>query len=259
MSVPGGAAGAPVGVLCALEQEVAFLLATLDGRESTDVAGMAVHAGRLDGHRVVLVRAGMGKVNAALATTLLIERFGARAVMFSGVAGGLDPDLSIGDVVIAEHVVQHDHGYEGRDGFTVYQHGHQPFFRPSDELGLALPADLATRVRAALEGIALPPLSATAELDAPAPRLRFGRVVTGDRFINNEEVRARLFAQFGAQAVEMEGAAMAQVCVAFGVPWLVVRALSDLAGHESHFDVRRFLDEVALSSARIVRRLVPVL
>lgn len=249
----------PVGVLCALQQEVAFLLDQLEQHTSVDVAGMAFHAGFLDGQAVVLAQAGMGKVNAAIATTLLIERFEARAVMFSGVAGGLDPALSIGDVVIADHIVQHDYGYEGRDGFVVYQQGHQPFFNPFDGLGLSLAPALVEQAAQALAGFTLSPLSATAELGEKPPAIHFGRVLTGDQFINNEQVREALFREFGGMAVEMEGAAMAQACAAFGVPWLVIRALSDLAGHESHFDVRQFLDEVALSSALIVRRLLPVM
>lgn len=247
-----------IGVLCALEQEVAYLLDNLEHAETFDAAGMAFHAGRLDGEAVVLAKAGMGKVNAAIAATLLIERFGASAVMFSGVAGGLDPALSVGDVVIADHVVQHDHGYEGPGGFVVYQHGHQPFFNPFDGLGLALDAALAGRIAAALADYELSPLSVTAEAGTRPPRIHFGRVLTGDQFINNEQVREALFRDFDARAVEMEGAAMAQVCAAFGVPWVVIRALSDLAGHESHFDIHRFLDEVARSGALIVRRLLPV-
>ncbi|MBS7546299.1 5'-methylthioadenosine/adenosylhomocysteine nucleosidase [Ancylobacter oerskovii] len=246
-----------IGVLCALEQEVAYLLDNLEHAETFDTAGMAFHAGRLDGEAVVLAKAGMGKVNAAIATTLLIERFGARAVMFSGVAGGLDPALSVGDIVIADHVIQHDHGYEGPGGFVAYQHGHQPYFNPFDGLGIALDPALAARIAAALADVELAPLAAAGD-GAPAPRLHFGRVLTGDQFINNEQVREALFRDFAAKAVEMEGAAMAQACAAFGVPWVVIRALSDLAGHSSHFDVHRFLDEVARSGALIVRRLLPV-
>lgn len=247
----------PVGVLCAIPQEFAFLADNLANAEITERAGMAFHAGRLDGHRVVLARAGMGKVNAAIAATLLIERFGCRVLLFSGIAGGLDPKLSIGDVVIAEHVVQHDAGYTSEEGFVVYQAGHLPFFSPHEGLGHAVDDALMARVRAALADLTLNPISAAGS-DRP-PRLHFGRVLTGDQFVNSETLRERLFRELGGAAVEMEGAAMAQACNAFGVPWLVVRALSDLAGSESHFDFRQFVDEVSLSSALIVRRLLPVL
>ncbi|MBS9476148.1 5'-methylthioadenosine/adenosylhomocysteine nucleosidase [Ancylobacter radicis] len=247
----------PVGVLCAIPQELAYLADNLTAATLSEAAGMRFHAGRLDGQPVVLARAGMGKVNAAIAATLLIERFGCRLVMFSGIAGGLDPALAIGDVVIADHVIQHDAGYTSEQGFTVYQAGYLPFFSAYEGLGHSADEALMARVRAVLADMALSPLSA-GDPDRP-PRLHFGRVLTGDQFVNSESLRRRLYEELGGLAVEMEGAAMAQACAAFGVPWLVIRALSDLAGNESHFDFRQFVDEVALSSALIVRRLLPVL
>lgn len=248
----------PVGVLCAIPQEFAFLADNLTGTEVTERAGMVFHAGRLDGHAVVLARAGMGKVNAGVAATLLLERFACRLLLFSGIAGGLDPALSVGDVVIADHVVQHDAGYySAEEVFVAYQAGHLPFFSPNEDLGHAADDSLLGRVRAALADLSLAPLSASGG-ERP-PRLHYGRILTGDQFINSETVRERLFRELGGAAVEMEGAAMAQVAAAYGVPWLVVRTLSDLAGRESHFDFRLFIDEVALSSALIVRRLLPVL
>ncbi|MFK8251489.1 5'-methylthioadenosine/adenosylhomocysteine nucleosidase [Ancylobacter terrae] len=249
----------PVGVLCALPQELAGLTAALDADATSTAAGMRFHAGRLDGHDVVLAQAGMGKVNAAIAATLLIERFGARAVVFSGVAGGLDPALAIGDVVLAEHVIQHDAGYSTPSGFVTYQAGHLPFFNPADGLGLPADAALLARAGAALQGLELAPLSHAAGGTGAPPRLVTGQVLTGDYFVNSEAVREALFARFGAQAVEMEGAAMAQACAAFGVPWLVIRALSDLAGAQSHLDFHAFGAEVARSSALILRRLLGVL
>ncbi|MBS7540353.1 5'-methylthioadenosine/adenosylhomocysteine nucleosidase [Ancylobacter lacus] len=250
---------APVGVLCALARELAVLVAALDADEVIEAAGMRFHRGRLDGRAVVLALAGMGKVNAAIATTLLIERFGAATVVFSGVAGGLDPALAIGDVVIAEHIVQHDAGYTGAEGFVPYQAGFLPFFNPTDRFGHAPEPALLERVRAALADLALVPLSAAAGGAGRAPRLCFARVLTGDQFVASEELRERLHRSFAAAAVEMEGAAMAQACEAFGVRWLVVRALSDLAGRESQMDFHAFVDEVSLASARILRRLLPVL
>lgn len=248
----------PVGVLCALPQEIALLLDVLEDESAYERAGMRFHAGRLDGHDVVLARAGMGKVNAAVATTLLVERFDARLVVFSGIAGGLDPQAAIGDVVIAEHVVQHDAGYHAPSGFTAYQAGHLPFFNPHDGIGLAADAALIARVRAALADLDLAPLSRDAGGTGRPPRLHYARVLTGDQFVGSEEVRARLFTTFGGAAVEMEGGAMAQAAVALGVPWLIIRALSDLAGHDSHLDFARFADEVAASSALIVRRVLAV-
>ena len=96
-----------VGLICALPQERAHLLAALTAAARQKMAGAEFDVGELDGHPVVLARAGMGKVNAAMVATLLADRFGCRAIAFSGVAGGLDPNLQIGDVVIADRTIQH--------------------------------------------------------------------------------------------------------------------------------------------------------
>ena len=94
---------------------------------------------------------------------------------------------------------------------------------------------------------------------AGPPRITFGTVLTGDQYLHCEVSRVRLHADLGGQAVEMEGAAVSQVCESFGIPWLVVRSLSDLAGAESSFDFTAFVDEVAAQSALILRRLMSVL
>ena len=117
-----------IGLICAIDSELAALSAALDAGRNTDIAHARFVEGMLDGHPVVLVGAGMGKGNAAVVTTLLIERFGARTVVFSGVAGGLRPDLAVGDVVIADRVIQCDAGRIEDGALRVYQPGHVEFF-----------------------------------------------------------------------------------------------------------------------------------
>jgi adenosylhomocysteine nucleosidase len=146
---------------------------------------------------------------------------------------------------------------EGR--LHPYQAGHIPFFNPTPELGYAIRPDLLARVRARLEGLELPPLSAAAGGTGRRPVLVYGTILAGDQFIHCEATRERLHRELQAQAVAMEGAALAQVAERLGVPWLEIRALSDLAGKDSRFDFARFVDEVAKSSALILRRLLPVL
>lgn len=248
-----------VAVLTAIPQELGHLRDALTDRESVTAGPLTAWRGVLDGVPVLVAGAGIGKVNTALATTLLIDRLGASALIFSGVAGGLDPDLAIGDVVIADHLVQHDAGWIEHGRLTPYHPGHIPFFNPVDAVGYSLAPDLRARAQAALAGLDLPAMSPAAGGSGRPPRIVFGRVLTGDSYIHCEATRSRLAADIGGQAVEMEGAAMAQVCAAFGVPWLVVRALSDLAGADSRFDFHAFVTDVAAISAVIVRRLLPVL
>jgi adenosylhomocysteine nucleosidase len=252
-------ADTPIGLICAIPQEVADLRADLEHDERVRVGGFDFDQGRLDGRPVVLAQAGIGKVNTATVATLLAARFGARALVFSGVAGGLDPGLAIGDVVIALRAVQHDAGVIEEGRLHPYQAGHIPFFNPTPELGYAVCPDLLARVRGRLEGLELAPLSAAAGGSGRRPQLVYGTILTGDQFIHCEATRERLHREFEAHAVAMEGAALAQVAERLGMPWLEIRALSDLAGKDSRFDFARFVDEVAKSSAQILRRLLPVL
>lgn len=248
-----------IGLLCALSQEHAHLAGAMTAAATQEIAGIGFTVGSLDGHRVVLSRAGMGKVNAASVATLLADRFGCRAIAFSGVAGGLDPGLQIGDVVIAERTIHHDAGVIEEDALRVYQAGHVPFLNPTNEFGYAADPALLARVRGHLDGLRLPALSRDAGGGDRPPRIAFGTVLTGDQYLHCEVTRVRLHGDLGGQAVEMEGAAVSQVCESFGIPWLVVRSLSDLAGAQSSFDFTAFVDQVAAQSAMILRHLLPVL
>lgn len=238
----------PIGLICAIPQELAHLRTLLLDEAPVQSAHTEFVTGTLDGYDVVLAGSGMGKVNSALVATVLADRFGCGAIVFSGVAGGLDPELKVGDVVIADRVIQHDAGLIEDDRLQTYQAGHVPFINPTDRLGHPVDDDLLARVRERLHGFTL-----------PTAAIRFGTVLSGDQYLHCEVTRERLQRDFGGLAVEMEGGAVAQVADAFGVPWLVIRALSDLAGHDSRFDFLAFVDDVAATSVAILRRLLPVL
>ena len=236
-----------IGLICAIPQELAHLRTALADSLSEEAAHTVVDSGTIDGHDVVLAGSGMGKVNAALVTTLLADRFGCRTVVFSGVAGGLDPTLAIGDIVIADLVIQHDAGVLENERVRTYQPGHAPIINPTDRLGYPADPELLARVKERLEGISIP------------NQIVYGTVLSGDQYLNCETTRDRLLRELGGQAIEMEGGAVAQVCEAFGIPWLVIRALSDLAGGNALFDFTTFVDQAAATSAMILRRLLPVL
>jgi adenosylhomocysteine nucleosidase len=219
----------------------------LTDSRSEEAAHTVFVVGTIDGHDVVLAGSGMGKVNAALVTTLLADRFGCRTVVFSGVAGGLNPRLAIGDIVVADFVIQHDAGVLEDERVRIYQPGYVPVINPTDRLGYPTDPGLLGRVKQRLAGISVP------------GQIVYGTVLSGDQYLNCEATRERLRNELGGQAVEMEGGAVAQVCEAFGIPWLVIRALSDLAGGTALFDFTAFVDQAAASSATILRRLLPVL
>jgi adenosylhomocysteine nucleosidase len=248
-----------IGLICAIPQELAHLRNALAHAWSEELAHARFDKGGLDGSEVVLAGAGIGKVNTALVATLLADRFRCRTIVFSGVAGGLDPDLHIGDVVIADRTLQHDAGVIEDERLHTYQAGHVPFFNPADRLGYPADPDLLARVRERLEGFILPPLSKAAGGHDQPPRVAYGTILSGDQYLHCEVTRDRLHRELGGRAIEMEGGALGQVCEAFGIPWLDIRALSDLAGRDSRFDFMAFADEVAASSASILRHLLPVL
>ncbi len=221
--------------------------------------GFEFTTGVLDGREVVLAGSGMGKVNAAVVSTLLADRFACETLVFSGVAGGVDPELAVGDVVIADRVLQHDAGLIENGRLQTYQAGHVPFINPTERLGYVVDAPLMARVQTRLAGFSLPVLSEAAGGTGRSPRIVYGSVLSGDQYLHCDTTRDRWHREFGGAAVEMEGGAVAQVADSFGIPWLVIRALSDLAGRDSRLDFLAFAAEVATSSAMILRRLLAVL
>jgi adenosylhomocysteine nucleosidase len=245
-----------IGLIGAIDPERVHLASDMTDVHTEVIAGIRFDRGQLDGHRVVLVAAGMGKVNSAVAATLLADRFHCRIVVFFGVAGGLDPALNIGDIVIADRVVQHDAGLIENDRLEPYQPGHVRYFNPTERFGYPADPALLSRVVAQLKGF---PLAHRADRPDVPLRISYGTILTGDQFLHCGITRDRLYRELGGQAVEMEGGAVAQVCEGFGIPWLIVRALSDLAGGNASFDFPKFVDEAAATAAEILRRLLPVL
>ena len=236
----------PIGLLTAIPQEHVAVEELMVHRRFE--AGLTF--GDIDGTAVCLGMTGIGKVNAAVSATQMCERTAPSALVFTGVAGGLDPSLDIGDVVIGETLIQHDAGVLGDDGIATYQAGHIPFFNPTDEFGFR-PSD---RLRDAVRRVVT---------DAPSDlipgRITFGTILTGDQFLESDRERQRLWDQFSAQAIEMEGAAVAQGAARYDIDHLAIRTLSDRAGQTSSVDFREFLDRVAHQTVAVLRLVLPVI
>ena len=231
-------------ILSALPQEQSGLLASLEQAQRTQHAGRTFTSGVLHGQPVVLALSGIGKVAAATTATALIERFGATRIVFTGVAGGVGDGVNVGDVVVADSYVQHD-----MDASPLFARwlvpGYASACLPCDS---GLSALLSDAVSAYLHG-------------QPA-RLHTGLMASGDRFINCPAVSSALRAPLLAAghdvlAVEMEGAAVAQVCVDYGVAFAAMRTISDRADATAHVDFAAFIDTVASRYAdHIVRNLL---
>lgn len=245
-----------VGIITALPQETEHLQQAMTDMKTTVVGGYTFTEGDLDSCDIVLVECGMGKVHAATVTTLLCAEFSIGSIVFSGVAGGLDPNLDIGDVVIGRHVIQHDFGSLVDKNFEVYHPGHLPFINPTDRLGYTLDTTLENNINKSLQHIDLPEILQKS-LGGRTPHLSFGTILTGDLFLNCSKTRESLYEQYAAQAVEMEGAAVTQVAEMFGCPAVIVRCLSDLSGAPARVDLMEFLSDAGSLAASVVRQILP--
>ena len=248
-----------LGVISALPEELAHL--SDRSGEAREIGGLAFWRGEIAGREAVFVESGAGKVNAGVATALLLDRFECRALMLCGVAGGLDPALGVGDVVIGTSNIQHDYGLEKEGGFVHIQPGSRPSLGDDWAPGYPVSEPLVARLRAALNGLALEPLPPAIGAGPRRPTVHFGAILTGDSFVNSERTRRRLHDRFGALAVEMEGGAVAQIAGRWGddIPAVNVRCLSDLAGTESHLDFRAFLPVASRYASQVAHRLAPVI
>ena len=243
----------PIAIFSALDIEIESLVTAADETRLATNEPARVWTGRLDGRDVVLVRVGLGKVSVAVAAGMVMQEFDPTCVVFTGVAGGVNPDLHIGDVVIGELSLQHDTGLIEGEQLHRYQAGHLPFFNPTDDHGYVPSAELLEKVRDQVGGMQL------SKVGGRTPQLIFGTIVTGDQFVNDAAHREVLRSELGADAVEMEGAALAQAAGLLAVDHLLVRSLSDLAGEGSTLDFAQFVAEASANSAAVVRRILPVL
>jgi adenosylhomocysteine nucleosidase len=249
-----------LGVISALPEEFAHL--SDRSGPAYEIGGVGFWRGQIAGREAVFVESGAGKVNAGVATSLLLDRFECRALMLCGVAGGLDPALGVGDVVIGTGHIQHDYGTHREGYFLTIQPGSRPSRGGTDwQPGYPESEPLVARLREAVAGLSLEPLTAEIGVGPRTPGIHFGTILTGDSFINAEEHRQRLHGEFAAKAVEMEGGAVAQVARRWGgdIPFVNVRCLSDLAGRSSHLDFRAFLPIAARYASLVAHRLAPVI
>ena len=258
-TIAAPAAPAPVtAILGAMPVETALLERTLTGRSERRIQGVRFVTGALYGRRVVLAESGIGKVNAAMTTTLLIDHFKPAAVLFTGIAGGINPDLAPGDLVIGQKTVQHDFGAVVPEGFRTGPTPN-PFRRRDNPLYFQAPARLLTAAEGAARDVKLARLGTG--IDARMPRITRGIIATGDVFVASSSRKTELRKNFQADAVEMEGAAVAQVCWQLNVPCLVIRSLSDAADDHASRDLEQFINVAARNSAmlttEIVKRLAP--
>ncbi|NFW00755.1 5'-methylthioadenosine/S-adenosylhomocysteine nucleosidase [Staphylococcus aureus] len=224
-----------IGIIGAMEEEVTILKNKLTQLSEISVAHVKFYTGILKDREVVITQSGIGKVNAAISTTLLINKFKPDIIINTGSAGDLDESLNVGDVLISDDVKYHD-----ADATAFgYEYGQVPQMPVAFQSSKPLIEKVSQVVQ-------------QQQLTA-----KVGLIVSGDSFIGSVEQRQKIKKAFpNAMAVEMEATAIAQTCYQFNVPFVVVRAVSDLANGEAEMSFEAFLEKAAVSSSQTVEALV---
>lgn len=210
-----------IGIIGAMDEEVAKLKEKMNDTTIKTKAGMDFYCGMLNGKEVVVVRSGIGKVNAAVCSQILADTYQVKAIINTGIAGSLRNEINIGDVVLSTDAIQHDMDAAGF-GYAVGQIPRMEVFSfPADQKLLELAAECCKR-------------------EIPEIGVHTGRVVSGDQFISDKEKKKWLTETFDGFCTEMEGAAIAQTAYLNQIPYLVIRAISDKADDSAEMDYAEF-------------------
>lgn len=222
-----------LGIIGAMDEEVAKIKEAMSEVTVTSVAGMDFYQGKLGGRDAVVVRSGIGKVNAGMCTQILADRFAVTAVINTGIAGSLRNEINIGDIVLSTDSVQHDVDASGF-GYPLGQIPRVDTYSfPADEELRNLALECNKKVNPEIQAFT-------------------GRVVSGDQFISDKAKKQWLIEQFNGSCTEMEGAAIAQAAYLNGIPYLVIRAISDKADDSAGMDYKEFEEKAIRHSVNLL-------
>lgn len=222
-----------IAILGAMPEEITPLLEILGDYKQIVYANNTYYLATYKNHELILAYSKIGKVNSTLSTSIMIEKFKAQSLLFTGVAGAFNPKLDIGDLLCATSLVQYDLDITAFGHPLGYVPGNEIFIKTDEKLN-----QLAQKVAKEL-----------------GKKLEFGIIATGDEFICDENKKAKIRQIFNADACEMEGASVALVCDALKVPCFILRAISDKAGQKAEFDFDEFVVNSAKTSANFVLKM----
>jgi len=223
-----------IAVMGAMREEIDPILAALGEYTSEEHAGNVYYRAEYAGHELIIAYSKIGKVFSAITASVMLERYGAKALLFSGVAGGISKDLKIGDLIMASALCQHD--------VDITAFGHPDGFIPESSVMIETDEDLRS-------------LASEIAIDMGVD-LYEGIIATGDQFVASAERKAWIEKTFNADALEMEGASVACVCHNFDVPFFVLRSISDSADGDAGVDFDTFLKSSAQVSAKFILEMV---
>ena len=222
------------GIIAAVIEEAEAIKKEIENIKEIVINEISFVTGKFNEKEIVFVQSGIGKVNAAITATLLIEKFNVKEVIFSGVAGSLDARLKIGDVVIGRDIVQHD---VDATAFG-YKMGQIPQMK---EWAFESDKDL---------------IEKTAKINNINHQILLGRILTGDQFISKKDVKIQLGKDFDALCVDMESGAVAQVCARLGIKFLIIRSISDSITDDSGMEYTSFVKLAAENSKKILKEII---
>ncbi|MDR2903652.1 MAG: 5'-methylthioadenosine/adenosylhomocysteine nucleosidase [Clostridiales bacterium] len=229
-----------IGIIGAMEEEIAVLKSKMELISTKNVIGADFYLGTMAGCSIILARCGIGKVNAAVCAQVLIDLYAVDYCINIGVAGALNKELSIGDIVISRDAVHHDFDTTPfGDPIGLIPRLNARFFAADEEL-----------VRIA---------ETCAKTVMKDKNIVIGRIASGDQFIADNEAKTKIAGITKADCVEMEGAAIAQACFLNRIPFVIIRAISDKADHSAEGNFEKFVAEAANNSGWIVEEMVKIL
>jgi adenosylhomocysteine nucleosidase len=247
-----GARNGITAIMGAMESEVKLLSQQIEHKRDTVIQGIPFSTGKIHGKEVVITRSGIGKVNAAIITTLMIEHFQPSHILFSGIAGGLNPAMHPGDVIVAEKIAYHDYGRKWPDSFETWatrnpsDFKYNPMYFECDSLLFSIAKNISGNIK-------LQPVGKN------NPAIHTGIILTGDMFLSDGKYGQKLRKKTTADAVEMEGAAVAQTAWQQKVPFLIIRSLSDSANDDAALDFTTYGKIAAENSAALILGLLKML
>lgn len=224
-----------IAIIGAMDCEIDNFKNMIENLEEIEIANITYYKGKLCGKDIVLLKSGIGKVNAAIATTIAIEKFNVEKIIFTGVAGSGNPDYDISDIVISKNLIEHDFDTSALDGdeLTVLVKGYNDNYYPADNSLIEIAKTAAQKV-------------------ITDNKVYVDTIATGDQFVGDNNKVKQIHNKFKACAIEMEGASVAHAALMFKVPFVVIRSLSDKADSDAIVDFPKFVAKAAENSKKIV-------
>lgn len=238
--------GQRIAIMGAMDEEIEFLKQDLKRIKKVQKNGVTFYTGKLKGRKVVLLKAGIGKVNASYSAAILMANFEISSLIFTGVAGGLHPDIKPGDIVISTKLIQYDFGKLQQGVFETWPTRNLAQNNAKSPLFLEVDSVLLKKSKNVSNSLTLKPFNNR------IPKFFVGPIATGDTFVSDPKKAKELYTRFNALAAEMEGAAVAQICTMLQVPFIIIRSCSDNANTDAHIDYLKFVQIAATNSAQMV-------